>query len=99
MTEIRSLTDLAEYAQDQIDRITRMQQQLNDYVGEGESPRAWCTPVLARAAACWTCGSARTRCACPPKAPLRRSPRDRRRPTRLREPRRRHHGPRPRVAP
>jgi hypothetical protein len=39
MTEIRSLTDLAEYAQDQIDRITRMQQQLNDYVGEGESPR------------------------------------------------------------
>jgi DNA-binding protein YbaB len=39
MTEIRNLTDLAEYAQDQIDRITRMQQQLNDYVGEGESPR------------------------------------------------------------
>jgi DNA-binding protein YbaB len=36
--EIRNLTDLAEYAQDQIERITRMQQQLNDYVGEGESP-------------------------------------------------------------
>jgi DNA-binding protein YbaB len=39
MVEIRNLTDLAEYAQDQIERITRMQQQLNDYVGEGESPR------------------------------------------------------------
>lgn len=39
MTEIRNLTDLAAYAQDQIERITRMQQQLNECVGEGESPR------------------------------------------------------------
>jgi DNA-binding protein YbaB len=39
MTEIRNLTDLAEYAQDQIDRITRMQRDLADHEGEGESPR------------------------------------------------------------
>jgi hypothetical protein len=39
MTEIRNLTELAEYAQGQIERITRMHQQLNDYVGEAESPR------------------------------------------------------------
>lgn len=39
MTEIRNLTELAEYAHDQIERITRMQQQLNDYIGEAESPR------------------------------------------------------------
>lgn len=38
MTEIRNLTDLAEYAQDQIERITRMQQEMADYVGEGTSP-------------------------------------------------------------
>jgi DNA-binding protein YbaB len=39
MPEIRSLTDLAEYAQDQLDRIARMQRELADYAGEGESPR------------------------------------------------------------
>lgn len=39
MTEIRNLTDLAEYAQDQIDRITRMQGDLADYQGAGESPQ------------------------------------------------------------
>lgn len=41
MTQIRNLNDLAEYAQDQIERITRMQQQLNDSVGEAESPRRY----------------------------------------------------------
>jgi hypothetical protein len=39
MTEIRDLGDLAEYAHDQIERITRMQRELADYVGEGESPQ------------------------------------------------------------
>lgn len=39
MTEIRNITDLAEYAQDQIERIGRMQRDLADYAGEGESPR------------------------------------------------------------
>ena len=39
MPEIRSLTDLAEYAQDQLDRIARMQRELADCAGEGESPR------------------------------------------------------------
>jgi DNA-binding protein YbaB len=39
MTEIRNLTDLAEYAQDQVERITRMQQEIADQVGEGTSPR------------------------------------------------------------
>lgn len=39
MSEIRSLTDLAEYAQDQIERIQRMQRDLADYAGEGRSPR------------------------------------------------------------
>lgn len=39
MPEIRSLTDLAEYAHDQIDRIERMQRDLADYAGEGGSPR------------------------------------------------------------
>lgn len=38
MTQIRNLTDLAEYAQDQLDRISRMQRELADHVGEGESP-------------------------------------------------------------
>lgn len=41
MTHIRSLDDLAEYAHDQVQRITRMQQQLNDYVGEAGSPRRY----------------------------------------------------------
>jgi DNA-binding protein YbaB len=39
VTEIRNLDDLAAYAQDQVDRITRMQRQLEEYVGDGESPR------------------------------------------------------------
>ena len=39
MTEIRTLTDLAAYAQDQIERLTRMQQDPAGCVGEGESPR------------------------------------------------------------
>jgi DNA-binding protein YbaB len=38
VTEIRNLDDLAAYAQDQVERIARMQQQLADYEGEGESP-------------------------------------------------------------
>jgi DNA-binding protein YbaB len=38
VTEIRNLDDLAAYAQDQVERITRMQQQLAEYEGEGESP-------------------------------------------------------------
>jgi DNA-binding protein YbaB len=38
VTEIRTLTDLAAYAQDQIERLTRMQQDLAECVGEGESP-------------------------------------------------------------
>jgi hypothetical protein len=37
--EIRNLTDLAAYAQDQVERITRMQQDLAAATGEGESPR------------------------------------------------------------
>jgi YbaB/EbfC DNA-binding family len=37
--EIRNLTDLAAYAQDQVERIARMQQDLEAAVGEGESPR------------------------------------------------------------
>lgn len=39
MTEFRNLTDLAAYAQDQIERIARMQQDMADYVGEGTSPQ------------------------------------------------------------
>ena len=38
MTEIRNLTDLAEYAQEQIERVTRMQQEIAGHVGEGTSP-------------------------------------------------------------
>jgi hypothetical protein len=37
--EIQNLTDLAAYAQDQVERIARMQQDLAEVVGEGESPR------------------------------------------------------------
>jgi len=37
MTEIRNLDDLAAYAQEQVERITRMQQQLAEYEGAGES--------------------------------------------------------------
>lgn len=39
MPEIQNLTDLAAYAQDQVERIARMQQDLAEVVGEGESPR------------------------------------------------------------
>jgi DNA-binding protein YbaB len=38
VTEIRNLTDLAEYAQEQIERISRMQQDIAQYAGEGVSP-------------------------------------------------------------
>lgn len=45
MTEIRSLSDLAEYAHDQVQRITTMQQDLAACHGEARSPRGY---VLAR---------------------------------------------------
>jgi hypothetical protein len=38
VTEINTLTDLAAYAQEQIERLTRMQEDLAACVGEGESP-------------------------------------------------------------
>ena len=41
MTEIRNLTDLAEYAQEQIERVTRMQQEISEYAGEGTSPERY----------------------------------------------------------
>jgi len=37
MSEIRNLTDLAAYAQEQVSRITEMQQQLADQTGAGEA--------------------------------------------------------------
>lgn len=48
MADIRSLGELADYAQEQIERIQRMQQDLADQVGEAESPRGL---VLARTGA------------------------------------------------
>ena len=45
MTEIRSLSDLAEYAHDQIQRITEMQRDLASCSAEARSPRGH---VLAR---------------------------------------------------
>ena len=38
MTEIHTLTGLAAYAQEQIERLTRLQRDLEDCVGEGGSP-------------------------------------------------------------
>jgi len=38
MAEIRNLDELAAYAQEQIARITQMQQQLTEQTGAGESP-------------------------------------------------------------
>jgi DNA-binding protein YbaB len=35
------LTDLAEYAHNQIERIGRMQHDLAEYVGQGQSPRGY----------------------------------------------------------
>jgi DNA-binding protein YbaB len=45
VTEIRTLTDLAAYAQEQIERLTRMQHDLASRFGEGESAGG---PVSAR---------------------------------------------------
>lgn len=39
MADIRNLADLADYAQQQIARIQRMQQDLAEQFGEGQSPR------------------------------------------------------------
>jgi hypothetical protein len=38
VTEIHTLTQLAAYAQEQVERLTRMQQDLAACIGEGESP-------------------------------------------------------------
>ena len=38
MTEIHTLTDLAAYAQEQVERLARMQEDLAVCAGEGESP-------------------------------------------------------------